>query len=469
MAADILECRLSSLQYDYIEKIRNINEKKSEILGRPVYCLTHTYGCQQNENDTEKINGMLEMMGFVFTEDRSMADFILFNTCAVREHAEQKVFGNVGALVPYKRKNPELRIALCGCMFQQPHIAEKVASYQYIDLIFGTHAMIRFPENMYRLLSEGERICDISQSESVPLEDMPVRRENKLKAWVTVMAGCNNFCSYCVVPHVRGREHSRSPEKVVAEVKHLVAVGYKDITLLGQIVNSYCRDLALDYDFSDLLREVDALPGDFRIRFMTSHPKDATKKLFDTVASCQKVCKHIHLPFQSGSDRILELMNRKYTAAQYLELIAYGRKKIPDVSFTSDVIVGFPTETEEDFQATLDLIESVGFNGLFTFQYSPRKNTPAAVMEGQISKEIKAERFERLLALQNQSALRFHSRFVGKTLRVLVESVQENQVYTGRTDNNIIVNFTSEKNVINTFVPVKIKTAKNWALFGEIV
>ncbi len=469
MAADILECRLSSLQYDYIEKIRNINEKKSEILGRPVYCLTHTYGCQQNENDTEKINGMLEMMGFVFTEDRSMADFILFNTCAVREHAEQKVFGNVGALVPYKRKNPELRIALCGCMFQQPHIAEKVASYQYIDLIFGTHAMIRFPENMYRLLSEGERICDISQSESVPLEDMPVRRENKLKAWVTVMAGCNNFCSYCVVPHVRGREHSRSPEKVVAEVKHLVAEGYKDITLLGQNVNSYCRDLALDYDFSDLLREVDALPGDFRIRFMTSHPKDATKKLFDTVASCQKVCKHIHLPFQSGSDRILELMNRKYTAAQYLELIAYGRKKIPDVSFTSDVIVGFPTETEEDFQATLDLIESVGFNGLFTFQYSPRKNTPAAVMEGQISKEIKAERFERLLALQNQSALRFHSRFVGKTLRVLVESVQENQVYTGRTDNNIIVNFTSEKNVINTFVPVKIKTAKNWALFGEIV
>ncbi len=469
MAADILECRLSSLQYDYIEKIRNINEKKSEILGRPVYCLTHTYGCQQNENDTEKINGMLEMMGFVFTEDRSMADFILFNTCAVREHAEQKVFGNVGALVPYKRKNPELRIALCGCMFQQPHIAEKVASYQYIDLIFGTHAMIRFPENMYRLLSEGERICDISQSESVPLEDMPVRRENKLKAWVTVMAGCNNFCSYCVVPHVRGREHSRSPEKVVAEVKHLVAEGYKDITLLGQNVNSYCRDLALDYDFSDLLREVDALPGDFRIRFMTSHPKDATKKLFDTVASCQKVCKHIHLPFQSGSDRILELMNRKYTAAQYLELIAYGRKKIPDVSFTSDVIVGFPGETEEDFQATLDLIESVGFNGLFTFQYSPRKNTPAAVMEGQISKEIKAERFERLLALQNQSALRFHSRFVGKTLRVLVESVQENQVYTGRTDNNIIVNFTSEKNVINTFVPVKIKTAKNWALFGEIV
>lgn len=469
MAADILECRLSSLQYDYIEKIRNINEKKAEMLGRPVYCLTHTYGCQQNENDTEKINGMLEMMGFVFTEDKSMADFILFNTCAVREHAEQKVFGNVGALVPYKRKNPELRIALCGCMFQQPHIAEKVASYRYIDLIFGTHAMVRFPENMYKLLSENKRICDISQTESAPLEDMPVRRENKLKAWITVMAGCNNFCSYCVVPHVRGREHSRSPEKVISEVKQLVAEGYKDITLLGQNVNSYCQDLSLDYDFSDLLREVDALPGDFRIRFMTSHPKDATKKLFDTVASCQKVCKHIHLPFQSGSDRILALMNRKYTAAQYLELIAYGREKIPDVSFTSDVIVGFPTETEEDFQATLDLIKSVGFNGLFTFQYSPRKNTPAAVMEGQISKEIKAERFERLLALQNQSALRFHSRYVGKTLRVLVESVQEDQTYTGRTDNNIIVNFTSEKNVINNFVPVKIKTAKNWALFGEIV
>lgn len=469
MASDFLECGLSPLQYEYIEKIKSLNSTRSEKLGRPITCLTHTYGCQQNENDTEKINGMLELMGFVFTEDRSKADFILFNTCAVREHAEQKVFGNVGALVQYKKGNPELRIALCGCMFQQKHAAEKVAGYRYVDMIFGTHAITRFPENMYRMLAEGKKVYDIAQTESLPPEDMPVKRGDTLKAWVTVMAGCNNFCSYCVVPYVRGREHSRKPEKVIAEVKKLIADGYKDITLLGQNVNSYCKDLSLDYDFSDLLRDINALDGDFRIRFMTSHPKDATKKLFDTVATCEKVCKHIHLPFQSGSDRILKLMNRRYTAKQYLELIEYGRRMIPDVSFTSDVIVGFPTETEEDFEDTLSLIRAVGFNGLFTFQYSPRKNTPAAVMEGQISKEVKGERFSRLLALQSSKSFDFHSKYKGRTVRVLAENALETPgMYTGRTDNNIIVNFSSQKDVTASFVAVTIDEAKNWALLGHV-
>lgn len=464
------DCGLSPLQYDYIAKIKNLNMKKAEVCGRPVTYFTRTYGCQQNESDTEKINGMLELMGFQFTEDKSLADFILFNTCAVREHAEQKVFGNVGALVQYKRSNPDLKIALCGCMFQQKHTAEKASGYRYIDMIFGTHAITRFPENMYKMLAQGERICDISQTESLPAEDLPIKRDNKLKAWVTIMAGCNNFCSYCVVPYVRGREHSRHPEKVLAEVGQLVEEGYKDITLLGQNVNSYCRDLDLDYDFSDLLREINAIPGDFRIRFMTSHPKDATQKLFDTVAECEKVCKHIHLPFQSGSDRVLKLMNRRYTAEQYKSLIAYGREKIPGVSFTSDVIVGFPTETEEDFQDTLNLIKEVGFNGLFTFMYSPRKNTPAAVMDGQIPKETKAERFQRLLDLQNSTAFDFHSQYVEKTVRVLVESkLEEEDFYTGRTDNNIIVNFKSKRDVVNSFVQVKINQAKNWALFGEEV
>jgi tRNA-2-methylthio-N6-dimethylallyladenosine synthase len=316
-----------------------------------------------------------------------------------------------------------------------------------------------------------KQIIDTSQKNGIITENLPIRREDKLKAWVSIMSGCNNFCSYCIVPYVRGRERSRKPEAVLKEIKELIDKGYKDITLLGQNVNSYCKDLDINYDFSDLLSEINNINGDFRIRFMTSHPKDATQKLFDTIASCSKICKHIHLPFQSGSNRILSLMNRKYTAEEYLALIEYARKKIPGVTFTSDVIVGFPTETDEDFEQTISLIKKVGFNGLYTFIYSPRKNTPAEKMEGQISKEDKSKRFQKLLKIQNEIAEKSNNEYIGCEVKVLVEGYaenSENKIMTGRTDNNIIVNFPSVENKLYKYADVYIEKALNWALFGKI-
>lgn len=467
-----IEDRLfSDKQFIYIEKVKEIIKNLSEKKGRNIYFYAHTYGCQQNENDTEKLSGLLSLMGFVCTEDKNSADLILFNTCAVREHAEQKILGNLGALVKNKRENPNLKIVLCGCMFQQEHAVNKIKSYKHVDMIFGTHALKNFPENIYKLYSGESKVIDAEDSDTLPMENIPVNRKDTLKAWVTVMSGCNNFCSYCVVPYVRGREHSRYPDDVISEVKKLINDGYKDITLLGQNVNSYCKDLDIDYDFSDLLSDINDIDGKFRIRFMTSHPKDANKKLFDTIARCDKVCKHIHLPFQSGSDRILKLMNRRYTANQYMSLIDYAREKIEDVSFTSDVIVGFPTETEEDFEKTLSLVEKVGFNGLYTFLFSPRKNTPAAVMEGQISSDVKSKRFARLLELQNKNSVNSNSKYLNKTVEVLVEgySDETKSILTGRTDNNIIVQFPAAENVINEFVKVKIEKVLNWAMFGQII
>ncbi|MDF2685814.1 MAG: tRNA-i(6)A37 methylthiotransferase, partial [Clostridia bacterium] len=402
---------------------------------------------------------------------------IIYNTCAVREHAEQKVFGNIGALVQIKREKPSLIIGLCGCMMQQEHIVNEIASkYKHVNLIFGTHALYRFPENLYKSLTnkidDKKQIIDTPQNDGVITEDLPIKREDKLKAWVSIMSGCNNFCSYCIVPYVRGRERSRKPEAVLKEIRELIDNGYKEITLLGQNVNSYCKDLDINYDFSDLLFDINNINGDFRVRFMTSHPKDANKKLFDTIASCSKICKHIHLPFQSGSDRVLSLMNRQYTAEEYLSLIEYARKKIPTVTFTSDVIVGFPTETEEDFEQTISLIKKVGFNGLYTFIYSPRKNTPAEKMEDQISKEDKSRRFQKLLKIQNDIAEKGNSEYVGHAVRVLVDGYAENsdnKIMTGRTDNNIIVNFPAIENKLYMYTDVCIDKALNWALFGKIV
>lgn len=459
---------LDESQLEYIEKVSKISQKTLAERGRAPRYYSHTYGCQQNENDTERMNGLLEKMGFEAAESKDDADIIIFNTCAVREHAEQKILGNLGALVKNKRENPELKIVLCGCMFQQKHTVEKIKSYRHVDMILGTHALKNFPEHIYRLFSGERKIIDTEETDTLPLENVPVKRENGLKAWVTVMAGCNNFCSYCVVPYVRGREHSRYPDDVLAEVKDLVKSGYKDITLLGQNVNSYCNDLDIDYDFADLLRDVNAIEGEFRIRFMTSHPKDATEKLFDTIAECDKVCNHVHLPFQSGSDRVLSLMNRRYTAEKYLSLIDYAKKKIPGVSFTSDVIVGFPTETEEDFEDTLKLVEKVGFSGLYTFIFSPRKNTPAAEMEGQIPQEVKSERFNRLLALQNENSVKANERHLGKTVEVLCEGYADDGYMTGRTEDNTIVRFRAEDGVIGKFVSVEIDKALNWAVFGRI-
>lgn len=457
-------------QFEYIEKVRGIIKSLEKEKGSEIKFFTKTYGCQQNENDTEKLDGLLELMGFVPTENKDCADLILFNTCAVREHAEQKILGNLGALVKNKRDNPDLKIILCGCMFQQRHIVEKIRKYKHVDMIFGTRALRRFPENIYKLYSGGLKIVDSEDSDVLPVENLPVKHKNKLKAWVTVMSGCNNFCSYCVVPYVRGREHSRYPDDVISEVKSLIKDGYKDITLLGQNVNSYCKDLDIDYDFSDLLSDINALEGKFRIRFMTSHPKDACEKLFDTIACCEKVCCHIHLPFQSGSDRVLKLMNRRYTSEQYLSLIDYARSKIDSVTFTSDVIVGFPTETEADFSDTLKLVDKVGFNGLYTFLFSPREGTPAAVMEGQISSEVKKDRFSRLIELQNKHSFEENSKYIGKTVEVLVEGYTEDgENMTGRTDGNVIVLFPAEEKSLNKFVNVKINKALNWAVFGNII
>ena len=458
-----------SQQNDYIEKIRIYSNKFTETNGHAPKYFTQTFGCQQNQNDTEKMRGMLSSAGYEPTEDKAEADLILFNTCAVRDHAEQKVYGCIGALQQYKRLKPSLIIAVCGCMTQQEKVAEEIKKkYKQVNLLFGTKAMYRFPENLFKVLSTGNPVFDISESGPDIVEEVPISRDSDYKAWVSIMYGCNNFCSYCIVPYVRGRERSRKPEDVISEIKKLVSEGYKDITLLGQNVNSYCKDSDNGWNFSKLLRAINDIEGDFRIRFMTSHPKDASFELFDTIAECDKICKHIHLPFQSGSDCVLKAMNRRYTRKDYLALIEYAKNKIPGVVFTSDVIVGFPTETEEDFQKTLELVREVGFGGLYTFIYSPRKGTPAAEVE-QIPESIKHERFDRLLALQNQIAVELNEKYIGKTLEVMIDGYTDssNRTQNGRTDTNIIVNFPATNKKPGEKVKITVNKALNWALFGE--
>lgn len=433
--------------------------------------LVHTYGCQQNVADSEKIKGLLEKMGFSFTEQEEEADLILFNTCAVREHAEDRVFGNVGALKNIKRRNPSLLIALCGCMMEQEHVAEKIRlSYPFVNLVFGTHVIHRLPELLLSTLTDGHRVFargDDSEDRQI-VEGLPIRRDGDTKAWLTVMYGCNNFCSYCVVPYVRGRERSRTPEAILAEFQGLVAAGYRDITLLGQNVNSYGKTLENPVHFAALLRMLDAVPGDYRIRFMTSHPKDATHELIDTIAAGTHISHHLHLPFQSGSDRVLREMNRGYTAAQYLALVDYAKSKIPDLSLTSDVIVGFPGETYAEFQDTVKLIQQVEFTSLFTFIYSPRVGTRAAKMPDPVPAEEKSKWFRELCNAQEQIAAQRCAAMVGTVQRVLVEEYHEKTgLLTGRTDGNIIVDFTGAPGAVGKFADVTITAARNWILTGE--
>lgn len=463
-----------SEQREYMHKVKMLSADFEENKGRKPLFFTRTYGCQQNENDTERINGMMLEMGYEYTEDKDEADFILFNTCAVREHAETKVFGNIGALVKNKKDNPEMVIAICGCMVTQKHVADEIKQkFRHVDLVFSTQALYRFPENLYKTLIGKKRRFDVTDEPGNLVEDLPVRRDSKVKAWVSIMSGCNNFCSYCIVPYVRGRERSREPAKVLEEVRGLVKDGYKEITLLGQNVNSYCKDSGGNYDFSDLLRDINAIEGDFVIKFMTSHPKDASFKLIDTIAECEKVCKHIHLPVQCGSDRVLKMMNRHYDREKYLTLIDYAKKKIPGVSLTSDIIVGFPGETEEDFEQTLDLIRKVEYNGLYTFIFSPRKGTPAAEMEEQIPKEVKMDRFNRLLKVQDEISVKKNSEFVGKTFEITVEDFAENtrEAMLGRTENNTIVRFEigDRTFVKGDKVTVKGLRCANWAVYAELV
>ncbi len=431
---------------------------------------THTYGCQQNVADGERLNGMLAEMGFDFTDTPDNADLVLYNTCAVRENAENRVFGNVGALKHLKRRNPDMIIAVCGCMVQQEHIAARLKQrFPYVDLIFGTHVLHKFPEMLYGIYEKGGRLVCIPDSDGVIAEDLPVRRESRFKASVPIMYGCNNFCTYCIVPKVRGRERSREQADIVREVKELVDSGYKEILLLGQNVNSYGKDKGTD--FPALLRELDELDGEFMISFMTSHPKDCSHELIDIIADSRHVSHHLHLPVQSGSDRILKLMNRHYDTARYLELAEYAKQRIPDLQLTTDIIVGFPGETYEDFTATLELIRKVKFDSAYTFIYSRREGTKAAEMDDPVSDEEKGKWFRELLDLQGSLGEQAYTRYVGQTLRVLCEGRgrTDEALLTGRSRQNIIVDFAGGDELLGTFVDVKITKALPWALTGEIV
>ncbi len=439
---------------------------KFEKREKPVRAFVDTYGCQQNEADSEKIRGMLFEMGCVFTREEADADIIVINTCAVREHAEMRILGNVGALSHTKKANKEQMIILCGCMVQAPGMAERIKkSYPYVDLVFGPQVLWRFPELLERRLNSKKRVFEVTDEAGAIAEGLPVRRDGKIKAWLSVMYGCNNFCTYCIVPYVRMRERSRRPEVILEEARQLVAEGYKDITLLGQNVNSYGKDLDEDIDFADLIRMINDIEGDFVIRFMTSHPKDASEKLFKTMSECEKAARHIHLPFQAGNDRVLKAMNRVYTREKYLEKVRLARKYMPDIVLTSDVIVGFPGETDEEFEDTVSLIEEVRFDALFTFIYSKRPGTPAAKMPDPYTRAQKQVRFDKLLDTQNRISAEKHGEYVGKTVRVLTDGLADGET-TSRTGGGRLVRIKGEQ-PLGQYMNVKITGSTTWALFGE--
>lgn len=456
-------------QKEFCEKVSSlISSRYSE----PPKAAVITFGCQQNIADSERIKGMLADIGYTFTSDTHEAKLIIFNTCAVREHAEERVFGNVGALKKYKSENPDVVIALCGCMMQQKHIAEKIKkSYPFVDLVFGTHVLHEVPELLYRTMTRKKRVFEIPDVDGVIAEGIPTVRDDDRKAWLPIMYGCNNFCSYCIVPYVRGRERSRQKEDVILEAKALIADGYKEITLLGQNVNSYGKDLEPKVSFSELLREINSIDGDFRIRFMTSHPKDCTKELLETMASCDKVAEHLHLPFQSGNNRVLKAMNRGYTREKYLELINYAKELMGDrLSITSDIIVGFPGETYEEFKDTLSLVEEIKATSLFTFIYSPREGTPAAKMDDPISREEKGKWFTELCDLQEKISASQMALQKGKTFKCFVYGkgkLGDNYV-AARNDGNLIIEFEGDENLIGTFQNVTVIEPLTYVLKGQL-
>lgn len=456
--------------FEYIEKVKKFLQKKYG--DRSLFAHVHSYGCQQNVSDGEKMMGLLALMGYGFCDSPDGADVVIYNTCAVRENAEDRVFGNIGELTHNKEKNKEMIIGLCGCMTQQEHIANKIKkSYPHVDLIFGTHSLQKLPEMIYKTLVNRKRIIDVSETENKIFEGIPVERSSSYKASVPIMYGCNNFCTYCIVPYVRGREISRKPDDILFEFTNLVKQGCKEITLLGQNVNSYGHFGNYDVNFSKLLQMLNNVEGDFRIRFMSSHPKDATYELIDTIAECDKVCKHFHLPIQSGSDRILDLMNRHYGVSSYMNLVLYARKRIPNIAFTSDIIVGFPTENYDDFKQTIDVIKKVRFDSLFSFIYSKRIGTKAAQMQDDIPYSEKSKWFQELLATQKEIGKDKYKNCVGNTYKILVdgEGKTGKEYLTGRTDGYMIVDFIGDKNLIGKFVNVKVTKALNWALIGEVI
>ena len=454
-------------QKEYCAELRTLNAQRST----PPLAYVDTYGCQQNEADSELLRGMLAEMGYAIADSEKNADVIVINTCAIREHAEQRVFGNVGALVHGKRKKPEQIICLCGCMAQEAHVAERLRqSYRHVDLVFGPQMLWQFPEFLRRVYLRRGRVFETEPNDGAIAEGLPVQRSGKLKAWVSIMYGCNNFCSYCIVPYTRGRERSREPDIILNEIRTLAEQGYKDITLLGQNVNSYGKDLEGDWDFPRLLEAAATIPGEFLLRFMTSHPKDATERLFDVMAKCEKVAPVIHLPFQSGNTRVLAAMNRRYTREQYLDKVCALRERIPNAVLTSDVIVGFPGETTGEFKDTLSLIEEVRFDALFTFIYSPRKGTPAAELPDPMPREEKSANFDRLVEAQNRISLEKHRAYIGTVQRCLVdgESGDPRNNLNARTAGGRLVHLTGDPALIGQFVDIRIVDCSTWALFGEL-
>ena len=454
----------NNFDYTLLENLKEKDTKKSFFI--------QTFGCQMNEEDSEKLSGMLKRIGYTKTEAKEEASIILFNTCCVRENAENKVYGNLGLLKKLKKKNPDLVIGICGCMMQQKGMADKILKeFPYVDIIFGTHNSYKFPEYLNRVKTEGVQVKEIFDKETEIIEGIPVDRESSIKAFVTIMYGCNNFCTYCVVPYVRGRERSRRPEEIEKEIKELVAQGYKEITLLGQNVNSYGKGLEEEIDFAKLLRRINEIEGLERVRFMTSHPKDLTEDVIMAIKECDKLCEQIHLPVQSGSDEILKKMNRHYDREKYMSLIKKIKEEIPECSITTDIIVGFPGETEENFLDTLNLCKEVGYDSAFTFIYSRRNHTPADRMENQVPDDVKHERFNRLVDVINKGVINGNKVYEGRTVEVLVEGPSKNDEtkLMGRTRNGRLVNFPGDSSMIGKLVNVHINRAQPFSLLGEIV
>jgi tRNA-2-methylthio-N6-dimethylallyladenosine synthase len=455
-------------QQYFMEEMKLLVQKKSEALGRPMTCMINTFGCQMNARDSEKLLGILLEMGFQETDSEN-ADFVLYNTCTVRDNANQKVYGHLGQLHAKKKKNPDMIIALCGCMMQEKTAVEKIRqSYRFVDLIFGTHNIFKLAELMYQRMHSDKMVIDVWDSTEQIVEELPTERKFSFKSGVNIMFGCNNFCSYCIVPYVRGRERSRKPEDILAEIRRLVADGVVEIMLLGQNVNSYGKNLEQPLSFADLLRQINEVEGLKRIRFMTSHPKDLSDDLIRAMKECDKVCGHLHLPLQSGSSRILKTMNRHYTKESYLELVDRIREALPDISLTTDIIVGFPGETEEDFEETLDVVRKVRYDSAFTFIYSPRTGTPAAAMPDQVPENVTKERFDRLLNEVQQISREVCSRYEGTVQNILVESLDDHKegFVTGRMANNLLVHFPGDASLIGKIVSVRLTEAKGFYYMG---
>ncbi len=458
-------------QYYFMAKCREWVQRFEQKNSRPPSACIRTFGCQMNAKDSEKLMGILEQIGFGISE-KEEADLVIYNTCTVRDNANQRVYGRLGYLHALKKKNPHMLIGLCGCMIQEPSAVEKIRkSYGFVDLLFGTHNIFRLAELLYRRAAEKNMVVDIWESTDAIVEDLPALRKYPFKSGVNIMYGCNNFCSYCIVPYVRGRERSREPEEILREIRDLAADGVREVMLLGQNVNSYGKTLAHPISFAQLLKQAEAVEGIRRIRFMTSHPKDLSDELIRVMKESRKICRHLHLPLQSGSSRILKIMNRKYDKEQYLALAKKIRREIPDISLTTDIIVGFPGETEEDFLETMDVVRQVRFDSAFTFIYSKRTGTPAAAMKNQVPEAVVKDRFDRLLKEVQDIAAGQCGKDTGTVQEALVEDIDHKQpgMITGRLSNNLMVHFEGPKELVGSIVTVRLKEAKGFYYIGEMI